>query len=104
MGFSENLKEIRNKRNITQEQLAEILAVSRQTISKWESGGGYPETEKILMIAKELNVSLDYLFKDLNYKEIESPSLLLEEFYFTKDKQDRLSNRALDLFKLLNNI
>lgn len=48
-------------------------------------------------------VSLDYLFKDLKYKEIESPSLLLEEFYFTKDKQDRLSNRALDLFKLLNN-
>lgn len=40
MGFAENLKEIRNKRNTTQEQLAEILSVSRQTISKWESGGG----------------------------------------------------------------
>lgn len=38
MGFAENLKEIRNKRNITQEQLAETLSISRQTISKWESG------------------------------------------------------------------
>ena len=38
MGFSDNLKEIRNKRNITQEQLAELLSVSRQTVSKWESG------------------------------------------------------------------
>lgn len=64
MGFAENLKEIRNKRNITQEQLAEILTVSRQTISKWESGQGYPETEKLLFIAKELNVSLDYLFSE----------------------------------------
>lgn len=64
MGFAENLKEIRNKRNITQEQLAEILSVSRQTISKWESGLGYPETEKLLSLSKELNVSLDYLFSD----------------------------------------
>ena len=64
MGFAENLKEIRNKRNITQEQLAEILSVSRQTISKWESGLGYPETEKLLYLSKELNVSLDYLFSD----------------------------------------
>ena len=64
MGFAENLKEIRNKRNITQEQLAELLSVSRQTISKWESGLGYPETEKLLSIAKELNVSLDYLFSE----------------------------------------
>lgn len=64
MGFAENFKEIRNKRNITQEQLAETLCVSRQTISKWESGMGYPETEKLLSIAKELNVSLDYLFSE----------------------------------------
>ncbi len=64
MGFSDNLKEIRNKRNITQEQLAEILSISRQTVSKWESGSGFPETEKLLFLAKELNVSLDYLFSE----------------------------------------
>lgn len=48
-------------------------------------------------------VDLKYLFNDLNNKELESPSLLLEEFYFTKDKQERLTNRAFDLFKLLHN-
>lgn len=64
MGFSDNLKGIRNKRNITQEQLAELLSVSRQTVSKWESGIGYPETETLLYLAKELNVSLDYLFSE----------------------------------------
>ena len=64
MGFAGNLKRIRKKQNITQEQLAEIVSVSRQAISKWESGFGYPETEKLLIIAQELNTSLDYLFSE----------------------------------------
>ena len=64
MGFAENLKHIRKKQNITQEELAEILHVSRQAVSKWESNCGYPETEKLLLIAKELNTSLDYLFSE----------------------------------------
>lgn len=64
MSFAENLKFIRKKRNITQEQLADMLSVSRQAISKWESGFGFPETEKLLIIAKELQVSLDYLFSE----------------------------------------
>ena len=64
MGFASNLKYIRKERNITQEQLAELLSVSRQAISKWESGFGYPETEKLLVLAKELHTSLDYLFSE----------------------------------------
>ena len=39
MSFGENLKNVRKQRNITQEELAEILGVSRQAISKWESDG-----------------------------------------------------------------
>lgn len=66
MSFAENLRTIRKERNITQERLAEILSVSRQAVSKWESGAGYPETEKLLIISKELNVSLDYLLLDEN--------------------------------------
>lgn len=64
MSFSENLKAIRKKHNITQEDLADMLSVSRQAISKWESGAGYPETEKLLILAKELSISLDYLFSE----------------------------------------
>ena len=64
MSFAENLKHIRKKRDITQEQLADMLSVTRQAISKWESGFGYPETEKLLIISKELDVSLDYLFSE----------------------------------------
>lgn len=61
MSFANNLKLLRKEKGITQEQLADMLAVSRQAVSKWESDNGYPETDKLLMIAKELGVSLDYL-------------------------------------------
>lgn len=64
MSFGENLKLIRKERQITQEQLAEMLDVSRQAVSKWEAGVGYPETEKLLIISKVLDVSLDYLLLD----------------------------------------
>ena len=65
MSFADNLKYVRKQQNITQEQLADMLSVSRQAISKWESGQGYPETEKLLIISKELNVSLDFLFSEI---------------------------------------
>ena len=61
MSFGNNLKLIRKEKGLTQEQLAEMLDVSRQAVSKWESENGYPETDKLLTIAKELEVSLDYL-------------------------------------------
>lgn len=61
MSFADNLREIRKERQISQEELAERLGVSRQAISKWEQGSGYPETEKLLVLSQELNVSLDFL-------------------------------------------
>ncbi len=66
MLFKEKLKLIRKEKNITQEQLAEMLNVSRQAVSKWEQGIGYPETEKLILISQKLDVSIDYL---LNEKE-----------------------------------
>jgi len=61
MSFAENLRLIRKEKGITQEDLAETLQVSRQSVSKWEAGTGYPETDKLLIIARALNVSLDFL-------------------------------------------
>ena len=55
------LKLVRKEKGLTQEQLAEMLAVSRQAVSKWESDNGYPETDKLLEMAKKLEVSLDFL-------------------------------------------
>ncbi|MCC8043544.1 MAG: helix-turn-helix domain-containing protein [Oscillospiraceae bacterium] len=67
MIFREKLKLLRNENHLTQEGLAEKLSVSRQAVSKWESGTGYPETEKMLELSKMFNVSLDYLLLDDEY-------------------------------------
>ena len=61
MCFSENLKQIRKEHHLSQEELAELLGVSRQAVSKWEQGMGYPEVEKLLLLSRKLNISLDML-------------------------------------------
>ena len=63
MSFAENLKQLRKERQLSQEDLAEILDVSRQAVSKWEQGIGYPEVEKLLLIARKLRISLDSLME-----------------------------------------
>ena len=69
MSFGENLKFIRKKRNITQKQLAQLLDVSRQSVSKWEADKSYPDSEKLVLIAKELDVSSDYLLLNRTNKD-----------------------------------
>ncbi len=61
MAFKENLQMIRKKNQLSQEGLAEMLGVSRQAVSKWELGEGYPEVDKLLLLSKKLNISLDSL-------------------------------------------
>ncbi|MBQ2896589.1 MAG: helix-turn-helix transcriptional regulator [Oscillospiraceae bacterium] len=62
MCFSEKLKAARKARGLSQEELAELLAVSRQAVSKWEQGESYPEVEKLLQLCGALDVSMDELF------------------------------------------
>lgn len=64
MNFGKNLQNIRKLRGMSQEELADKLDVSRQAISKWESGGAYPEMEKLLELAKILNCTTDSLLVD----------------------------------------
>ena len=108
MSFSDNLKTIRKEKNLSQEELAELLGVSRQAVSKWKSGDGYPEVEKLLMIAGKLNVSLDNLMgteiviTDANKKEMEEirqalfcGSDMYELKYSVKNRKTFLSVKAV---------
>ena len=63
--FQENLRKIRKDNNLSQEQLADELGVSRQAISKWESGTAYPEMDKIIQLCEKFNVNMDYAEKNL---------------------------------------
>ncbi len=63
---------LRKKMGWSQEQLAEQLDISRQSVSKWESGASIPDLDKIVKLSKLLGVSTDYLLKDeLEEVEIE---------------------------------
>ena len=59
--IDENLRLMRNKHGYTLESLAEIVAVSRQTIAKWESGESYPDIENCVKLARLYKISLDEL-------------------------------------------
>ncbi len=70
--FGKTLKDLRHGKNITQSQLAELLTISPQAISKWENGIGYPDLPLLSPISEIFGVSIDYLLgKTENTKAID---------------------------------
>lgn len=61
MSFRDNLQYLRAERNMTQEQLAMLLGVSRQSVTKWEAERSYPEMDKLLKMCQIFDCSLDDL-------------------------------------------
>ena len=61
MEFNEKLQDLRKSRSLTQEELAEVLFVSRTAISKWESGRGYPSISSLKEISRFFSVTIDEL-------------------------------------------
>ncbi len=64
MNFANKLIRLRKEKNLTQEELAEYMNVTRQSVSKWESSDSIPDIEKIIKLSHLFNVSTDYLLKD----------------------------------------
>ena len=64
MKFDEKLQKLRKASGLSQEALADKLNISRQAVSKWESGVSYPETDKLIQMSKIFNCSLDELVND----------------------------------------
>ena len=69
MNLADNLKKIRKDNNLSQEQLAEKLNVSRQSVSKWESGQSYPEMDKVIQICSLFNLNINELINE-NISEV----------------------------------
>ncbi len=92
MKFSEKLQKLRKDNNLSQEALADKLDVSRQSVSKWESGQTYPEMDKLITLCKIFNVTLDDLTNDeIQYKEVKKEkrnplSNIIDEIMYIIDK------------------
>ena len=64
MTTGEKLALLRKKRNITQEELAELLKVSRQSVSRWEMDAAFPETNKLIKLSRIFECSIDFLLNE----------------------------------------
>lgn len=91
MKFCEKLQKLRKEKGYSQEQLADLLDVSRQSVSKWESGTTYPEMDKLLSLCKIFNVSLD----DLTNDDITDRNIL-------EKKKNNFSNIFNSMLEMIN--
>ncbi len=80
MAFSDNLQFLRTKAGMTQEQLAEELEVSRQSVSKWEGGQSFPEMETLLRLCDRYDVDLDTLLRGSVEKSREGDTAQYDRF------------------------
>lgn len=97
MNFSEKLFELRKQRGLSQEQLANKVEVSRQTLSKWELGESTPDMDKLILLSDYFDVSLDELvlgkekeIKEQNTENMKSVGQVLDEKVFTKDNAAKI--------------
>ena len=79
MGLSERVTALRKQAGWSQEELAQRLDVSRQAVSKWESGQVIPEVEKIVELSKVFDVTVDYLLKPSEIDELSVKTEILEQ-------------------------
>lgn len=92
MHFPEKLLTLRKANNLTQEQLAEKLEVSRQSVSKWESGQAVPELEKIITLSAIFDVTTDYLLKSSEIDDLSVKTGMLEkqqQIILTREQNNR---------------
>lgn len=59
--IGERIRQLRSEKGMSQEQLAEALHISRQAVSKWETGESIPDTERVMLLCRVLDISADYL-------------------------------------------
>lgn len=91
MNFGQNLRNLRKSRNISQEELAERVKVTRQSVSKWETGEAYPEMNNILELCKIFHCHINDLVND-NILDIDSldEDVKMSAVKFKKEKQNQM--------------
>ncbi len=87
MDFGQKLKEIRKTQGLSQEQLAEKIGVSRQAITKWETGKGMPDIENMMILAEIFKTTLDELVSQAMPQHDEKTHVYHSETSFDIDRQ-----------------
>lgn len=105
MDTAEKIMGLRKAHGMTQEQLAEKLEVSRQSISKWESGQAMPEADKLAALSGIFHVTVDYLLKPseadalaIQADALERQQQELEKAFQKREKKQRLFARCMGIY------
>ena len=98
--FQDNLKALRKRKGITQEELATRLNVVRQTVSKWEKGLSVPDSELLIRLAEILEVSVSQLLGS-KIEEEEQPDALAEQLSRINEQLAIKNRRAKRVWKAL---
>ena len=86
MQVGKQIQHYRKEKNLSQDELAEIIFVSRQSISNWERGATYPDIQKLLLLSKVFEVSLDKLVKG----DLETMKQIIHDQEFMRYKKDEV--------------
>lgn len=101
MSFGEKLYKIRKEAGISQEQLAELMDVSRQSVSKWESDKAYPEMNRLVFLSDYFHVSLDYLMRGEEEPKIVNSNLATQWNTFLSNLSDKQKGMFAILYVLV---
>ncbi len=100
MNFAEKFYTLRTQSGYSQEALAEQLKVSRQAISKWETGSTLPETDTMIAISNLFHVSIDSLLIDsISLNATDSMDRILVKFLSSARDMDDISEELLDIMR-----
>ena len=104
MKFGDNLKLIRKRKNMSQEELADKVNVSRQSVSKWENGEAYPEMNNILELCKIFNCKInDLVHVDMSDIDSLDDEIVMKVVKFNEEKQKRVKTLS-NIISLIGNI
>lgn len=96
MKFNEKLLKLRKEKGLSQEELGMEMQVSRQTVSKWETGQSYPDFTRLVMLSDFFDMALDELVKDVDLQEV-------RESLFTNEKIDSIYRVSQDMDSAFQN-
>lgn len=107
MKFGDNLRNLRKSKKLSQEELSEKVGVSRQSVSKWESGAAYPEMNNMLILCKIFNCRINDLLsekiEDFNSFD-EEVKMNVVKFENNKQKKMKILTKILSIFGKIGNI
>lgn len=105
MALNDNIKKFREEKKLTQQQLADKLYVSRQTVCRWENGSRCPDLIMAKKLASELNVSMDELISDEDINDIQvNYGICDSERIKGKNHLKRLQKKILDFIQMVGSV